>query len=151
MTWGGDSVPPFSSSKELFILQKRAIRIITNSNVREHCKPLFRQPGIMTLYGLYIFKCLINVKVNLDSHKTGADVHHHNTRLKNNLLRPNCRLATTKNSFDHVKLCLFNHLPHEVRICILRKFKGVLHSWIVTQAFYSLNEFLESNTQNCIF
>jgi hypothetical protein len=47
--WGGSSC-----ANNVFILQKRAIRIITNSGSRESCRDLFGNLEIMTFYSQFI-------------------------------------------------------------------------------------------------
>jgi hypothetical protein len=140
-----------ASANDLFILQKRAVRIIANAHALEHCKPLFQQYGIMTLYSLYIFKCLCDVRENLHSFKIGANVHQHNTRIKNNLVLPHCRLTKTRKSFDVIKQLLFNHLPEKARNVTLPRFKHAIHSWLLTKPFYSINEFFECNNYDISF
>jgi len=43
----------------IFKIQKRIIRIMTNSNRRETCRPLFHQLGILPLPSQYIFSLLL--------------------------------------------------------------------------------------------
>ncbi len=51
--WGGTSVENFN---RLFIIQKRAIRIIHGAPPDEHCQQLFKTFRVMTLACLYIFE-----------------------------------------------------------------------------------------------
>lgn len=48
--WGGTSQ---TNLKKLYILQKRALRYITNSKSREHSAPLFKQVKCLDIYQLY--------------------------------------------------------------------------------------------------
>ncbi|KAG8305220.1 hypothetical protein J6590_108272 [Homalodisca vitripennis] len=69
-----------SDVQRILILQKKALRILTNSPYRAHCKPLFVQEGILTVINLYIFVCLCNVKNNLQDYCTRNEFHHYHTR-----------------------------------------------------------------------
>lgn len=65
--WGNSA-----HTNSVFVLQKRAIRIITGSNIKEHCRPLFIRERILTLTCLYIYmtNCytcgIINKNTNKD-------------------------------------------------------------------------------------
>ncbi|PSN44585.1 hypothetical protein C0J52_25047 [Blattella germanica] len=61
LLWGNHS-----SAKSLFILQKRAIRIIHGAPPRTHCKPLFIKLGILTLPSMYVLASLLHVKRNIN-------------------------------------------------------------------------------------
>jgi len=54
--WGNSPV-----SKDIFKIQKRAIRIITNKCRREFCKQIFKRLKILTLPSQYIFSVLVFV------------------------------------------------------------------------------------------
>jgi len=47
--WGSSSY-----ANKVFILQKKIIRIITNTRPRDSCRKVFKSMEIMTLYSLYI-------------------------------------------------------------------------------------------------
>ncbi|PSN57239.1 hypothetical protein C0J52_05007 [Blattella germanica] len=61
LLWGNHS-----SAKSLFILQKRAIRVIHGAPPRTHCKPLFIKLGILTLPSMYVLASLLHVKRNIN-------------------------------------------------------------------------------------
>jgi len=42
----------------VFILQKRIIRIITNTKPRDSCREVFKNMEIMTLYSQYIYSLI---------------------------------------------------------------------------------------------
>src|SRR5215510_14965236 len=46
-------------SVDIFKVQKRAIRIITNKCRRESCRPIFKQLKILTLFSQYIVSVLV--------------------------------------------------------------------------------------------
>ena len=50
---------PNSLSKQIFLLQKKAIRILTNSSFLAHTKPLFVQEGILPFKWLVQYNALL--------------------------------------------------------------------------------------------
>ena len=53
MFWGGDK-----KYTKIFRLQKKIIRLITDTHKRESCRPIFRRYQILMLASLYIFEIL---------------------------------------------------------------------------------------------
>jgi len=60
--WGNQ---PYSD--KIFKIQKRLIRIITNSRMRDSCRKLFKKLEILPLYSQYIFSLSIFVIKNKQS------------------------------------------------------------------------------------
>jgi hypothetical protein len=134
----------------LFRMQKKAVRLISFSHPRDHCKPLFSKLQIMSLYSLYIYKSLCNVKDNLSSLEKRSNFHNHFTRNSDALDIPYCRIAKYSNSFNILKIRLFNRLPPEARQVSAPKFKKVVRDWLTRKAFYSINEFFDCEIE-CSF
>jgi hypothetical protein len=68
--WGNST-----GSDEVFKLQKRAIRIITNSNSRTSCHDLFQELNILPLQSQYILSLAMYVVKNIDDFTTNSDIH----------------------------------------------------------------------------
>jgi len=79
-------------SKIIFKIQKRIIRIITNSDNKISCRDLFKKLYILPLQSQYIFSLLMFVK-NKDFFKTNLDVHGFNTRSNHDLHIPLANLT----------------------------------------------------------
>ena len=60
LLWGNHS-----TANKLFILQKRAMRIICGAPPRSHCRSLFVYLGILTLPSVFVLSCLLYVKENI--------------------------------------------------------------------------------------
>ena len=75
-------------SKIIFKIQKRIIRIITNSDNKDSCRDLFKKLYILPLQSQNIFSLLLFVVENKDFFKMNSDVHRFNTRSHHDLHIP---------------------------------------------------------------
>jgi len=89
--WGNSK-----ASNEVFKLQKRAIRIITNSQSRTSCHSLFKEQKILPLQSQYILSLAVYVAKNIDDFTINSDIHSINTRYKSNLYPPSLRLTKSQ-------------------------------------------------------
>ena len=94
-----------SKINDVLLIQKKAIRILTDSAYLAHCKPLFIENKILTVVNLYIYLLLNYIKINLKE----FEVRHtcYNTRQQNYLDTPFCRLSKTSSSQIVIGLKLF--------------------------------------------
>jgi hypothetical protein len=96
-------------SNNIFKLQKRVTRIVTNSRNRDSCRELFKELNILPFYSQYIFS-LFFVIDNMSLFKLNSDLHNFNTRGKNDhLLQP--RLFIYSNGVYYMGIKTFNNLP----------------------------------------
>jgi hypothetical protein len=133
-----------NSSKigDVLLLQKKALRIITSSDVKAHCKPLFISLKIMTVINQYIYMLCVYIKDN--EMVLNKDIHIYKTRAQNKIHVPRVRLSKTLKSHVVLGLKLFNHLPCSLTCLPSRLFKNSLYSFLVTNPFYSTKEFFET-------
>ena len=82
----GDSI----ESNRVFIAQKRVIRLLFSVPSLSSCRPYFMRHGILTFPCLYIFKTLLYIKHNENTHPIGQDFHskHPNERYYGNRFAP---------------------------------------------------------------
>ena len=78
-----------SKLKPLFLLQKRCLRICTNSHYLAHSKPLFKQLNTLDIYNLntyqiaiFVFKCMKGTVLPslANMFETNSMIHKYNTR-----------------------------------------------------------------------
>jgi len=139
--WGCDG-----KSKGLFRLQKKVIRLITDTHKRESCRPIFMKFKILTLASLYIFEmlCFINKYQGIMKHN--FDVHAHNTRMKHDLHIHHCNTVLYQKSVINMGVKLFNKLPLQIKTLYNSKtFKRVVKTFLISNAFYTVDEFLYFN------
>lgn len=80
VVWGSDS-----NLKKLFVLQKKAIRLLAGVSKSVHCKPLFKKFSLLTVTSFYVMECLIYVKKNEQSFLINGFKHNYNTRQRSDL------------------------------------------------------------------
>jgi hypothetical protein len=54
-----------SGVKDILLLQKKAVRVMMGRSRLDHCKPLFKELKIMTVYNLFIYRLLVYTKENI--------------------------------------------------------------------------------------
>lgn len=122
--------------RKIFIIQKYAIRSITGSEYRAHCRPLFESLGIMSLYSLIVYSDIGQV-CEEDCHIQHCDLHTYDTRGKSKLVVPQHRLSKT--APRAVKL--FNLLPENIRTQDYRTLRSWLRGFLTENCLYGLEEF----------
>ena len=74
--WGGAAR---SHTSRLFVLQKRAIRILAGLKSRQSCRDAFKSLSILTLSSLYLLDVIVYARFEANA-VTGRQVHNYNTR-----------------------------------------------------------------------
>ena len=85
-------------SDSIFKIQKRIMRIITNSGNQDSCYQLYRQLQILPLPSQYIFSLLVFVNNNRSLFLSNSDIHNINMRHKHNLHLLPTNLSSPKRS-----------------------------------------------------
>ena len=130
-------------SIRLFILQKRAIRLICGLPFRSHCKMSFKQLKIMTLPALFVFQCLMYVKENASSFTIQSEVHNYNTKSSNNIVTFQCNYAKTQKSFYYIAVKMYNVLPFAIRQLPHKLFKNIIKKRLIEAVLYSTEEYFD--------
>ena len=132
--WGNST-----NSIHVFWLQKRVIRIITNSRPKDSCRQLFKQMGILPFTSQYIFFLLLFVVHNRVLFQTNSEIHNINTRYGFNFHRPHVDLTTFKNGAYYMGIKVFNCLPTPIKNLSynVNQFKLALRNFL-HHSFYTL-------------
>jgi hypothetical protein len=89
--WGNSS-----EAKKIFLLQKKAIRIMLGMKHNEFCRPVFKELKILTLASQYIL-LLMNFMINNLGHFTfNHTIYNKSTRHGRNLHVPQSHLAMSQ-------------------------------------------------------
>ena len=132
-------------SSNIFKIQKRALRITTNKNKRESCRPLYNQLQILTLPSQYIFSLLMFVVKNKDLFMLNLEIHTFNTRNNSNLYMPNTNLTIFQKGALYSGCKIYNKLPSHIKSLSndLKRFKSTLKGFLMECTLYSIDEFYQ--------
>lgn len=141
IAWGSSS-----ETNRLFILQKRIVRLIADAKYLEHCSPLFKKLGIMTVYSLYLYNLALFVKMNSQYFLTNGMLNDITvTRYVNRLSVPRHRTALFEKGPHYMAIKTYNHLPsylHSIQNQI--KFKKELKLYFTNHVYYSTDEYFDN-------
>jgi len=102
-------------SVNIFKIQKRIIRIITNSNRNDTRHPLFKQLRILPLPSQYIFSILLFVVTNKKLFQLNSQVHNIHTRYNDNLHLLSTGLTLVQKGVAYSGCKIYNHLPSQIK------------------------------------
>jgi hypothetical protein len=130
-------------SDKIFKLQKRVIRIITQSRMRDSCRDLFKRLSILPLYSQYIFSISMFVLKNKYLFTTNNQVHNLHTRSKTNLHPPIAHLTKFQKGAYYSGIKIFNNLPSEIKDLANEptRFRNTLKRFLLINSFYNSEEF----------
>ena len=137
LVWGCSDIT------SIFLLQKRALRTLTGAKKRDHCKILFKDHNILTLPSLYILTVLTYMYNNVVDYSRNNDTHDYNTRQKNDLRIPKCRLKKTQQSTNYWGVRFFNMVSSPTKALPEAQFKKTIREHLVSAAYYSIEEFIQ--------
>ena len=112
--------------KKIFLLQKRAIRLITHSHYLSESAPLFQETNILPIQDaislqtcLFMFQCHNHMlpKSLQEYFKVNSLYHSYQTRNSNNYHLPLPRTLLTKRSVFYFGPVFWNSLPNSIKLC----------------------------------
>jgi len=104
--WGNST-----SSSQIFLLQKKIIRIMIGVSPKFLCRGLFRRVDILTFPCLYIFSLMLLLLNNFNNLHTNSSVHEINTRYKYQIQRPVVNLPCYQRGVYYSGITIFSSLP----------------------------------------
>lgn len=110
--WGPVGKP---LTNRIFVLQKRAVRIIYNLGYRKFCKKTFRQNRLLTLFTVCLNTIIFITEQNQICIKS-LDVHQYETCSSLNYHRINTSLKGTDKSPFLMGAILFKRLPYNLKV-----------------------------------
>jgi hypothetical protein len=138
--WGGASC-----ANMVFILQKRAVRIITNSGSKESCRYLFEKLKIITFYSQFLYSLILFTINNDHLFNSVYEIHNYKTRSLNNLYLPSVNLTKYSKGAYVAGIKAFNHLSQDLKglTCDVLNFKRALKRFLLHHSFYSMNKYYQ--------
>jgi len=137
----------------IFKIQKRIIRIITNTGSRDsHCQ-LFKQLQILSLPSQYIFSLLVFVNKNRGLFLSNSELHDLNSRFNCNLHLSSTDLILVQKGVLCAGSKIYNHLPSNIKVLLndAKCFKLTPKSYFTEHTFYSLDEVYQTASQRSWF
>jgi hypothetical protein len=113
--WGNSSY-----AKSVFKVQKRIIRIMTNSTSSDSCRDLFKVLNILLLQSHYLYSISVFVVMNKGLFKSNSDVHTIQTRKKLDLHMPSLKSTLFQKGVQYSGSMICNHLPSGIKDLRLR-------------------------------
>lgn len=119
----GDSLSPVrdfsmpwehaAASRRVLVIQKKAKRLICGAQIRDHCRPLFTQSNLITVYNQFI---LTYLETMLGSFQSRGEIHRQELcSSRRNMSHHWCRLKKTREGFHSLAVGLLNGLPDRVQ------------------------------------
>ena len=119
--WGNISNTEY---KRMYILQKKAIRLISNAKYNSHTSKLFKKLNLLKLPDIYTLSCS-SLFYNANSTKsfpyllaqlpTNTSIHDHNTRYADNIHTFNVTTELSKQLLNYKISTVWNSIPHNLR------------------------------------
>lgn len=139
--WGNSG-----SANELFVCQKKCVRILANIKSTDSCRPHFKKLNILTLPSIYILE--MSKFIRKHNHLFPNEQPPTDTRP----LRPRHKIPVPlsklqMHSSGPFIMCLkiYNKVPLIIRNEInIDKFMKSLRKYLIQKSFYTLQEFLEN-------
>ena len=120
LLWGHQA----KQTKQIQVIQKRAVRILTGSKYNSHTEPLFKQINLLKvndickLNEINLYYKLVHKQqpqyFNSFTHEANSDIHGHNTRSRNELHFPKTKHDFAKINLRYRILQTINELPETV-------------------------------------
>lgn len=147
MTYGILAWGLASDASKVFILQKRALRVIFNMRTVESCRPIFKRERILTFPSIYIYEVLKQVHASRSGHIRNGDKHSINTRNRMALEIPLCHKKVTQNSYHYWGVRMYNKLPYHLKDLGQRKFNREIKNILLNGTYYCIKEYMDSSFQ----
>ena len=130
-------------SDKIFKIQKRVIRIITISRMRDSCRELIKKLEILLLYSQHIFPISIFVIKNKHLFYTNNQIHSIHTRFKTNLHPPTANVTKFQKAVYYSAIKIFNNLPHNIKDLAneIVLFQNALKGFLLINSFYNSKEY----------
>lgn len=132
-------------ASKIFAVQRRCLRLLAGLRPRQCCKQAFLNLGVLTFPCIYILTCLIYLKKNLNSYLSHGDIHHYNTRSRQNLVFDYSRTGRVRDGCGYYAVKFYNVLPSEIRSLGIDSFTKKIKSFLKNKAFYCIEEYMQHN------
>jgi hypothetical protein len=131
-------------ARRIFIIQKRAVRILAGISRRQSCKSHFTNLNILTLTSTFILNTAMFVHNNPDLFYLNKTHHSHHTRNNNSIFITPFTHSFYKHSPYYLCSKIYNKLPSNIsEYTTTISFRTKLQAFLIKKAYYNLSEFLQ--------
>lgn len=141
LLWGNST-----QADTLFIIKKKCIRILTNTDRMTSCRQHFKKLNILTLTCLYILEVCLFVKKRPELFPLTKDHHtrDRNLRNKNRLAMPTSSLTLFHSGPYVMAIKVYNKIPRILKhMTNFNLFRNNLTRYLNQKCYYNLREFFE--------
>ena len=127
---------------KVLIQQKRAIGIMLKLKFDDSAKEHFKSLNIFTVYGQYIFESILaakNENFKIDRVNSNVRPHSYNTRRKAEFVQRH-RLKFFEKKPSYMGNKFLKYIPKSIKMENGLGFKRLLKEYIISKAFYSIEE-----------
>lgn len=136
--WGNST-----DAHDLFVMQKKCIRILSTIPYRSSCKPYFIKLNILTLPSIYILEMATFVRKHPDFFTVKTKYLKYNLRSKNELALPTTTMEMYYKSPYCTAIKIYNKVPESLKSePKLHTFIKKLKDCLIKKSYYTLDEFL---------
>lgn len=130
--WGNST-----DAHDLFIMQKKCIRVLVGIRNRDSCRPHFTKHGVLTLPCMYILELCIFVRKNFHLFEK-----QQNKRFKHKLILPVPNLEIFRNSPHYAAVKYYNQLPNYLKAEEkYTTYAKKLKSYLLNKTYYTVEDF----------
>lgn len=131
-----------TDANDIFIIQKKCLRIINNIRPRDTCRAHFIKENILTLPSIYILEAAMFVRQHLNLFKFVES-----TRRNTKLVLPTPKLEMFRDSPLYRCILIYNKIPDTLKkVDSDNVFKTGLRSLLLNECYYHVGEFMNSPT-----
>lgn len=136
--WGSANV------HDIFVCQKRAIRLCFGMGYRDSCRGIFREKRILTVYALYVFECLMFLYKNKHLFLQNNLNFTYETRTQN-ITFPLHRYTLFEKNPVYSSIKLFNRLPNSVKaVNVYKRFRNKVKKLLLDLEPYSMQDYFDN-------
>lgn len=122
--------------KRVFVLQKKAVRIIHKLDPLESCVDSFKNSNLLTVFSLYAFRTILLIKQHTMHNTVNHEVHGHNTRSRMDFHICHSRTVSASKSPFLLGQKMFNSLPPQIKSLNGIPFKKSLKAHLIIKCLY---------------
>jgi hypothetical protein len=139
----GDS----TEAGQLFVMQKKCVRILANVRIPNSCRPHFIQLRLLTLPCLYILQAALFARENSHLFQLKPDKENTRVQYRNKLLVPKTNLVMCKKSPHYKCILITNKIPNSIKLESRNSvFKKKLENLLIDKCYYSVKDFLNDDS-----